>query len=119
MDDARRVDTVEEIERQVDGIPGPKVLSETVVKDKSVFVNLLAILGISVVGATAVIFILFIPFSGKKSTNSSTVTTTTMQVGTQPNVVFETEYVNPFSSTAQYSNPFVATKNPFTAFAQQ
>ncbi|HYK08862.1 MAG TPA: hypothetical protein VEW42_05175 [Candidatus Eisenbacteria bacterium] len=117
--DARRVDTVEQIERQVDGIPGPQILSETPVKDKSMVVNLLAALGILIVGAVAVVFLLFIPFGGKKIANNSTITTTTMQVGSLPNVVVETEYVNPFAPSSQYTNPFIATKNPFTAFAQQ
>jgi len=117
--DARRVDTVEQIERQVDGIPGPQILSETPVKDKSMLVNLLAGFGILVVGAIAVVFLLFIPFGGKKTTTNSTTTTTTMQLGSLPNVVVETEYVNPFAASSQYTNPFIATKNPFTVFAQQ
>lgn len=115
-----RVETVEEIEKQVDGIPDPKILSETPEKDRSVFVNLLAALGISIVGTAAVIILLVNPFSGKKiPTSPTTITTNTIDVGLQPNVVFETEYVNPFATTAQYANPFIATKNPFTAFAQQ
>jgi len=108
----RQAGDIQEIEKQVDGIPEPKVLSETAVKDRSVLINLLAALGISIVGTAAVIFLLVIPVQ-------STVTTDTMQVGSQENVVFQTEYVNPFAATSQYSNPFIATKNPFTAFAQQ
>ncbi|SRR5258706_3258834 len=117
----QQVQEMQQIEQQVspDG-SGPRVISETTEKDRSVLVNLLAALGISVIGIAAVIFLLVIPFSGKKAAvTQPTITTDTMQIGSQPNVVVQNEYINPFASTSQYSNPFIATLNPFTAFAQQ
>ena len=119
---APQINTIAQIEEQVspNGMSGPKMISQTVEKDRSVFVNLLAALGISIVAIVAVIFLLGIPFGAKKpAVTQPIITTDTLQIGTQPNVVVQTEYINPFASSAQYSNPFIATLNPFTAFAQQ
>ncbi len=116
----QQVQEIQEIEKQVspDGTAGPKVLSEKQEKDTSVVVNLLAAIGISVGAIAAVIVLLVVPINKKKVTQIPQVTTNTMQIASSPNITVTTEYVNPFSDTAQYSNPFTTSQNPFAQFTQ-
>lgn len=105
-----------EIEKQVNPgeETGPKVLSQTIEKDRSVLINLLAALGISVTATIAVIVLMVLPFTSKKTTSSQPViTTSTLQIGSQPNIVVTAQYVNPFDANQQYSNPFITSQNPF------
>lgn len=115
----KQVEEIQEIEKQVSPEDsGPKVLSETTEKDRSVLTNLLAALGITI-GASLAVFVLFmVPFHKKQITPpQQQVTTGTLTIA-QPNITVTTEYVNPFSQTAQYSNPFVSSQNPFANLTQ-
>ncbi|HSD99054.1 MAG TPA: hypothetical protein VLB73_05195 [Patescibacteria group bacterium] len=113
----QQVTEIQEIEKQVNQgqQTGPKILSQTSEKDKSVLVNLLAAVGISVGTIAAVIILVVFPFGKKQVVEQPKVTTGTLTIA-QPNITVTTEYVNPFSS--QYSNPFVSSQNPFTQFTQ-
>lgn len=110
---------ISEIEKQVapGESSGPKMLSQNVEKDRSMLINLLAGLGISIISIGAVILLVVLPFGGKKSAPQPEVTQETIQL-LSPNITVQAEYVNPFSQKAQYSNPFIATRNPFTNFTQ-
>lgn len=114
----KQVEEIQEIEKQVspNGTSGPKVISQKVETDRSVLVNLLAALGISVAGTAAVVLLLVIPVGKRPQTIQPRITTGTMQV--QPNITVQTVYVNPFETKAQYDNPFIASQNPFTGLTQ-
>ena len=120
----QRVNDAVQIEQQVaepggSSAAGPTVISESVEKDKSVFINLLAGLGITVVSTVAVILLMVIPFTMKKTTPPTpVVTTSTLQVGSQTNIIVQSEYINPFDSSSQYTNPFIASVNPFASLTQ-
>lgn len=116
----KQVEEIQEIEKQVNpnGATGPKVLSEKTEKDKSVLVNLLAAVGISVGATAAIIVLLALPGGVKRKVVQPQITTNTVRLAQSPNITVTTEYVNPFSETAQYSNPFTATQNPFDQFTQ-
>ena len=107
---------IAEIEKQMDKDTGPKILSQKETKDKSSFANVLAAVGITV-GATAAVIVLLALPTKKKVVPQPTIVTSTMQLAS-PNIVVTTEYVNPFSSTAQYENPFTASQNPFANLTQ-
>lgn len=109
---------IQEIEKQIGtSETGPKILSQKEKKDKSTLINLLAGIGIAVGSTAAVIVLLAIPVK-KKVVPSPTITTSTIQIASSPNIVVTTEYVNPFSTSAQYSNPFTASQNPFANLNQ-
>lgn len=115
-----QVAKIQEIESQInDHVPtGPQILSQKEDKKmQSVVKNLLATVGISVGAVAAVVLVLTIPF-GKKQVASPAPQITTSTVQVEPNITVQTEYVNPFSQSAQYSNPFIASENPFNSLTQ-
>jgi hypothetical protein len=117
----QQVQEIQEIERQIDphAKNGPQVISQQEVQDKSILLNILAALGITVAGTTAVILLMIVPFSKKKlATNTLPTKTSTIQVASEPVVVVETEYQNPFDAKTQYTNPFSTTSNPFANLTQ-
>ncbi len=112
----KQAQEIAEIEKQMDSNAGPKIISQKETKDKSSLVNILATMGITV-GATAAIIVLLALPTKKKVVPQPTIVTSTMQLAS-PNIVVTTEYVNPFSSAAQYENPFTASQNPFANLTQ-
>lgn len=114
-----QVTKIQEIERQInDHIPtGPQILSQKEEKNaQSTIKNLLAAVGIAVGTTAAVILVLTVPFGKKITPPTSQMTTSTVQV--EPNITVQATYVNPFSQTAQYNNPFIASQNPFSSLTQ-
>lgn len=110
----QKINSIQEIENQVNvGVPtGPQIVSQVEVKDRSVLINVLAGLGISITATAAVLLLLFIPGTKKQAPpTEQTVTTGLLQAS--PNIVVQTVYVNPFSKNSQYNNPFIASQNPF------
>lgn len=115
----QQVATIQEIEKQInDHVPtGPRILSQQEEKKKkSVLTNLLAAVGISVGTAVVLIVLFTIPFGKKPTTAAPQITTSIVQV--EPNISVQAEYINPLSASAQYSNPFIASQNPFASLTQ-
>lgn len=115
----KQVQEISEIEKQLDqsNPTGPKIISQQQETNHAMLKNLLAAAGI-VVGATlGVVVLVMLPLGKKTTTQQPQVTTGTLTIA-QPNITVTTEYVNPFSTTAQYSNPFTASQNPFAQFTK-
>lgn len=112
----KQVQEIQEIEKQVDTTNGPKILTEHQEKNNSMIKNILAAAGIAVGATLGIVILVMVPFGKKQVVPQPQVTTS--QVAVSPNITVTTEYVNPFSPTAQYSNPFTASQNPFTQFTQ-
>lgn len=117
---------VEQIEKQIAPEEQPHIISQEVEGaegNKTILKNLLASMGIVIVGGSAVLVILFVPFTKKKTVTlipqeTTTTATATIQLSSGPSITVETEYTNPFDTKSQYENPFIASKNPFSTITQ-
>lgn len=114
----KQAEEIQEIEKQLGNTTTPHILTQKQEKDRSILINILAALGISATATAAIFVLLLIPVNKKVVTPQTTVTTNTIPVGNSSSVVLQTEYVNPFSTTAQYDNPFIASQNPFANLSQ-
>lgn len=115
----KQIQEISEIEKQLDqGSPtGPKILSQQQETNRSLLKNLLAAAGIVIGTTLGIIVLVMVPFGKKTAIQQPQVITGTLTIA-QPNITVTTEYVNPFATSAQYSNPFTASQNPFAQFTK-